>query len=300
MLDLETSPTACSWLDRPTAALAARFVVDVACLSRIDGDLLAPLILTTVAQANQAALLRDAALQQQYGSADAGLPDHLRRPITINAVAHSLALPFETVRRRVGQMAAAGLLIASGEGLIAPQAIVTSAAYLAVQGSRVSRLSRLLADLAQAPGSEVDPALAGAVLQWPRAADRLLADYVLRTYGAMAELAPSVLSRLVLVAAWTHALGPGGMGGDGPPCTVAGLARDLGVPEETVRRHLKALNDDGLCRREPGGWRAVAPPEALERIQQVATLNAADLRQLCRKLQAVCGFAPGGSEAHLT
>lgn len=45
----------------------------------------------------------------------------------------------------------------------------------------------------------------------------------------------------------------------GRPLSVAELARDLGVSEETVRRELRVLEKDGVIIREHGGAR-VAPP----------------------------------------
>ena len=96
---------------RGAARLSIEFVLDVARISRGPGDLLDPLILTAILEANQAAVRRDPQLTRLYGDAQSALPDDLRRPISINALAKSLRLPFETVRRRLQTFVDAGLCV---------------------------------------------------------------------------------------------------------------------------------------------------------------------------------------------
>ncbi len=67
-------------------------------------------------QANNAPLTRDPEARARYGGLDALAPDGERRPVSINAVAASLGLPFETVRRRIRRLAAEQVCVAVGRG----------------------------------------------------------------------------------------------------------------------------------------------------------------------------------------
>ena len=67
-------------------------------------DPLDTLILCTVAVANVAHLNTDTVLSHEYGRFDAPEPADIKRPISRNAVALSLGLPYETVRRRVEKL----------------------------------------------------------------------------------------------------------------------------------------------------------------------------------------------------
>lgn len=105
------------------ARLSVLFVFDVTRISRGEGDLLEPLLLTAILQANQSALPSRPDLQLLYGTGTWALPDEHRRPISVSALAQSLGLPFETVRRRTQALARRGLCVAAPAGLYVPQAL---------------------------------------------------------------------------------------------------------------------------------------------------------------------------------
>lgn len=69
----------------------------------------------------------------------------------------------------------------------------------------------------------------------------------------------------------------GGTGGDGRPpddrlrpISALAIANSLGVPRETVRRHIHRLVEAGACRRVTGGY--IIPEAVLSRPQQQAQL----------------------------
>ena len=81
-------------------------------------DPLDTLILCTVAVANVAHLNTDRQLSHAYAGVDAPEPAEIKRPISRNAVALSLGLPYETARRRVEKLLEAGALVERDGGLI--------------------------------------------------------------------------------------------------------------------------------------------------------------------------------------
>jgi hypothetical protein len=83
-------------------------------------DYLDALIMMAVTQANVAPIIADPALQRRYATYAAIPPDDLRRPISIHATAHSLGLPYETVRRRVTRLALLGVYQIGADGVLVP------------------------------------------------------------------------------------------------------------------------------------------------------------------------------------
>jgi DNA-binding Lrp family transcriptional regulator len=288
-------------LDRrsPEALLALRlsieFVLDVGRVSRGDGDLLDPLILTAILEANQAVIRHDPRLAELYGQPQTALPDDLRRPISINALAKSLRLPFENVRRRVRVWVDEGLCVQLPDGVYVPHAVVTSPSYRAVQAARVERLQLFEGELEDAglltpaaPEARVFPSLA-------RAADRALAGYMLRTCDRVMALAQTPLNGFVLLGLCS--LNAERLSRSRPvfldevesyarPCTTAALARRVDAPDETVRRRLAALGERGLARRQGAGWVAAAPASLVEELDGLVADNIRDLRRLFAQVRA--------------
>src|SRR6185295_13738301 len=77
------------------------FLLDIIEIARGPGQGYDPLILGVVSSASVATVNQDIRLQLAYATVDRPPPDALRRPVSINAIARSLGLPYETVRRRV-------------------------------------------------------------------------------------------------------------------------------------------------------------------------------------------------------
>jgi DNA-binding Lrp family transcriptional regulator len=276
------------------ARASAQFVVDVTRISRGDGDLLQPLLLTVILEANQTRINQDPALQRTYGDLETAAPDELRRPVTFNAVAESLRLPFETVRRRVHGLARDGLCVIGPRGIYVPHAVVTSAAYNAVQSARYARLQgfhdaavRLGVVARSAP-----PAGPPQVSPPVRAADRVVAEYMLRVSDRMMGLTGGAVPGLVfLELACANLAGVSDAQLERPdlaervtPIATLPLARRLGLARETTRRHVMALQARGFVRRHRRGLTAAIPDGARPELTAVASENLANVQRLFARL----------------
>lgn len=264
------------------------FLLDLVEVGRLDREFLDGVLLLTIVQANIAPLTRDADLQLTYGDYDAPPPDELRRRVSVSAIAQSLRLPYETARRHVARLAAAGECEVTPQGVYVPAATLHSPRH---RGTVIAtyellrdfyfRLRSLgaLADLpAPDPAAVLDPASVAPV----RAVVRISSDYVLRMIDLLAIHVGDLVRGLILLAilrANTVHFPDETRGGDdgGPasfvadeerrPVRVAELSARLGVPEETVRRHAARLVKDRLCVRGPDGL--VLPAHVLARPQFV-------------------------------
>ncbi|MDB5442502.1 MAG: hypothetical protein JWP86_2129 [Phenylobacterium sp.] len=276
------------------ARASAEFMIDITQISRTGGDVLQPLLFAAILEANQALINQDLALQLTYGNLEASAPDELRRPVSVNAVAESLRLPFETVRRRIRAMARQGLCVVTPRGVYVPHAAVTSEAYNAIQ---LGRYERLIAfhDTACRLGAVAGPeppaaALAGAVPI--RAANRAIAEYVLRASDGLMALTGGVIPGVIyleLVRANLEPLDDDQLARPDlarrlTPIRALPLAQRLGLPRETTRRHLFALEDRGFCRRSRWGVTATAPQAAHPQIAILLSENLANVQRLFARL----------------
>jgi DNA-binding Lrp family transcriptional regulator len=292
------------WIwDVSRASLA--YVRDTSLISRGDGDLLDPLLFTAILDANMVPVNRDPELRITYGG-DVSAPDHLRRPVSINAVAQSLHLPFETVRRRVSGMAQRGQCVIDPRGVVVPHAAVTSPAYVAIQRARYDRARRFYQALKAAgalPSNGPADTLAPTARPLVRAANRALSAYMLRAANDLIALTGDALSSLILLEltlgntepvadcdlpAW--ASNPLGVA---RPVRIAALAKSLRFSSETTRRHLMGLEAAGFCRRTERGLVAVAPPTVWPELARLMAANLANVHRLfgtLRELQVLAAW----------
>lgn len=265
-------PLAAHWL---MARLSVAFVVDIADIARQGGQVIDPLLITAVIEANVAPINQDPALQLRYGTLDTPPPDELRRPVSINAIAASLGLPFETVRRRLNALAAKGDCVITPKGVLVPSARLADADYQRQSIERYERTKTLYFDLKEnggladmAAGAALPgPALPG--VSWPdpqaalagpppvRLVSRLLSEYYLRALELLGRRVGDPLTGLVLMAlgrANIQDLTPEERAsgvllpeGARKPVRRSQLARQMGLPNETVRRRLLDLEQRGYC-----------------------------------------------------
>jgi predicted transcriptional regulator len=264
--------------------LTVSLMLDLANLRPAEGDFVDALVLTAILQANQAAL-RQPEVRARYGTGEASLPDELRRPISIKAVAESLGMPFETVRRRIRGLTEAGLCRIVDDGVMTLREAVTSPAYLARQRARVARLAQFVRDL-EAAGVAKTRAGAARLTEQVRPADRLLADFMLRGSERLLRLVNNPLDGAILLALWSGALGIG------PRRTEAGLSaqsigRRVQAPSETIRRRLRALQALGLAELIARRWRPAWPPALAETALAIRRQNLGDVRRLLAGLEAL-------------
>jgi DNA-binding IscR family transcriptional regulator len=243
------------------------------------------LLVLAINQANIAPLTRDPDARRAYGDLQHAAPDSARRPATINAIANSLGIPFETARRRLKRLESQGIcIITPGAGVVVPEAWLTSPTYLASVMAAHDRTVRLYADLLT--GDRLDPLPPPAYDVQDgipfRGAARLIADYILRSIESLHRVAGDLPTALALLAVLDAALdAPDAAEGAGfGAASASALARRVRLPGETMRRHLVALIDAGLCVRTDKGLSLA--PDLLSRpeIRHVIEEHAADVQRL--------------------
>lgn len=268
--------------DRVLAALSFNFLLDEIANGIGGLDPLDALLVLAINQANIAPLTRDPEARARYGDIDAPAPDDERRPVSINAVAASLGLAFETTRRRVRRLTACQVCQVSPEGVVAPASFLVSPAYVASVLQGHARLRRFYFELSAAGLLEPLPPPSFDTDKVPvRAAARLLADYLLRAFEGLMRESGNVISSMLLVALLGPALADEGRaGGATRAISVRGVAMRLRLSAETARRHCADLAEDGLCVRTSGG--TLIPEAALERggLRLLLSENAANVQRL--------------------
>jgi DNA-binding Lrp family transcriptional regulator len=279
---------------------ANNFIIDGLTAYRSGRDFTDALILATLVQCNSAPVSADPVLQRRYATYEAVAPDHLRRPISINAIATSLGLPFETVRRRIKR------LIADGGCEVVPEGVRLAAGAMASPGARAgldttSATVRALYERLKANGClELMNLPAPTGPAWSpetppvRIIWRAASDYLLRMMEHLLPNFPSLSRAFIVLAVFrvnTVNLPDAVRGGEGlmpedfvpdsyrRPARASDVATLLGLPHETVRRHLAALVEEERCVRVRDGF--VVPAEVLAR-QNVVNAWGANFRHLSR------------------
>ncbi len=283
---------------RLTNRLSMAYLLDVIAIFRGERQLLDLLLFSTISQANVTAITRQADLQVAYAAPDQPPPDSMRRPVSVNALATSLGLPFETVRRRVKGLVDQGLCRAVEGGVIVPTAVVNSPQYFRDSFRGYERLRAFyyqLRDLGLLKGLPPPSVDLGADMVPLRTVARLSTDYALRVIETMMRALDDLLAGIILIEGvrgniehLPHEV----RGGEGAspedfvpdkhrrPVSITAAAHRLGLPVETVRRHAAELLARGLCVRVTGGL--VVPAEALARPAMIAvtTENLANLHRM--------------------
>jgi hypothetical protein len=205
------------------------------------------LIVMAVNQANIAPLTRDTDARYAYGGLSAPAPDESRRPVSIHAIAMSMQLPFETVRRRVHHLEEVGAVRQEARGVIVPTAYLSSPAYVQDVMVAHGRMRQLYFDLSGQ--SLLDPLPASHYLPTDeapvRAAARLLSDFLLRIADILMRRTHDPVSGLILGAVIVGSLN----GGEPAGVSASEASRRLGLASETVRRRITQLHADGHCQR---------------------------------------------------
>ncbi|URW75664.1 winged helix-turn-helix domain-containing protein [Sphingomonas donggukensis] len=87
-------------------------------------------VLNAIISANIRAVTFDREMAQHYAGIDDAPPDAVRRPVTAASVAQALNLPYPTVRRHIGALAAASLVKRREGGYVVAQATVETEAFV--------------------------------------------------------------------------------------------------------------------------------------------------------------------------
>lgn len=275
------------------------------CLDPVDA-----LILATVIQANVDSITGTPQEQLAYSALAAPPPQAARRRVSISRVADSIDLRFETVRRRIKRLEAAGFMETTRSGVLVPESYFLSpanaAAVVGVDRIAASAFRRLDAIGFFADQALPEPVCVGGEHPY-RAVARLFMTYALRVGAEMRVLAGD-FSDLLLILQLTHLntahLGDGRSGFSGregdalatdaqmQPVSVSALSRSASAPFETTRRRLARLAARGLCQPVDGGY--IVPEQAVRVFaRQLAPLNEMNLIRLyrgCALVGAVAGW----------
>lgn len=111
-----------------------------------DGQVLTALISLAIVQANTTHLEGSGA----YRDLEDLPPDHVRRPVSVLAIANSLGLPYETTRRHIEKMIQSGQATRVDGGVIVPRAALDSPRHRERLQANLVNLRRLVRGLAAA------------------------------------------------------------------------------------------------------------------------------------------------------
>jgi DNA-binding Lrp family transcriptional regulator len=257
-------------------------------------------ILMAVTQSNVELVNRDPIHQLRYAELDSPPADAVRRPISISALAASVGLPFETVRRRILHLAGKGECVVTPNGVIVPSRILTTEVHRRTLIANYA-LTRRLYDRLKASNclhdavSVNDKVVEAGTNQRPiRLVARLSYNHFLRMLEALVSHVGDLTMALILMAVLqentSHLPDPT------PrmqvllpdeakrPVTARKVAARLGFTESAVRRRLAAAVRNGWCKRRRGG--VVLPSSYIGRpeFERVLRLNYSSLLRLFNAL----------------
>lgn len=271
--------------------IANAFTLDLLTIYRGDRDFTDALIL--------------AALMQRKAVGLAGEPEHLRGAISINALAVSLGLPFETVRRRSKRLIAEGLCEAAADGIRISTPLLASEAHHEALHAAYETAQTLYLRLVRANCIQLmslPPPVESALPDGGppvRIVWRATVDYFLRIMELLLPHFSHLTQAFVLqaVAAGNTAELPDTMRGEDrmdvdalvpdsyrKPVRASEVAKRLGAPHETVRRNLAGLVEEGRCKAVQGGF--IVPAAVLAQ-GTVAAAYAPNFQNLRRMFMAL-------------
>ena len=137
-------------VERPLLVFALRVLEQFTALY---GDVTGGTLVAAIVAANVRHVTDDPALARAYASEGAIPPDAERRPLSLRALARSTGIPFETVRRRVDALIAAGIAARGVAGVIVPSAVLGGARHTANNRRIVDHFDALLEQLTTLAGS---------------------------------------------------------------------------------------------------------------------------------------------------
>ena len=278
--------------------LTVAFVLDMVSIARGDRHVLDALLISTITQANIAPILQQGDLQVAYATVEEAVPDELRRPISINALANSMGLPFETVRRRVKGLVDEGICAYRDTGVVLPTSAFTSpervkSGFLAYERLRAFYYQlRDLGLMAMVPPPTVKMEPSALPM---RTAVRLGSQFVLRAIEVLMRTQGDAMKVLILLQVFvSNTEGfttdmAGGSTYEAPdmipdklrrPVRTSTLSRLLGLPQETVRRHVDALVESDSLARVQGGVIVSAESLARTRVRSGIAENIANMQRL--------------------
>jgi hypothetical protein len=292
--------------DRAVARLALGYALRAVhrAAAMIESDILDGVIRIAIADANIRHMSDNPELAWSYNALDRPVPDEMRHPVSINAIAMSLNLPFETTRRRVAGLVKRGICTQGPRGVLATAAGLSSPRSLEIivenfEDLRTLRLAlRAVApDLAlEPPGAAATAAKTHADDEPYRAAGRAAMAFMLRFIEPVHELTGDLLDGIILLTighanalhvATDPALAARYASNETPipdeelkAIPVQALARILNLSFETTRRRVRAMEAAQLVARRADGVYIPASVGASSAMQRVRSSTAGHLQRI--------------------
>lgn len=274
------------------------------------GDILALLIHVAIVQANLGYIDNDPELRERWGDLDNAPPDEACHPVSALAVAASLNLPRETVRRKIRAQIDAGFCAVRGGGVYAPFVVRDRPENRVI----IDRIGRKLADVLRSlarldiGGLKLPEAGGEVLLRKPRRIIRVVSDFNLRTAANLSAMFDGdLVTALVFMglARISNRHLPLDLLADEPgflddsrrvAANAAEVARGIGLPRETVRRRLTILTETGWAVVADHGY--IVPAAALGRPQAVNLLevNLANVQWLIARLRRTGLLVPASPD----
>lgn len=111
------------------------------------GDMLRGVIFLAIVDANVRGLRPEDPPSQTYSEAGDKVPDTLRRPISVHALAIELDLPYETTRRHVNRLMVDQLCVRADTGVVVPAEVLAREDITAALKMNFEHLRQLFVDL---------------------------------------------------------------------------------------------------------------------------------------------------------
>jgi predicted transcriptional regulator len=235
-------------------------------------------IFLAISRANTQAVAVEAQKTGVYSALEDIPPDDLRNPVSVYAVARQIGIPYETARRHVAKLCKAGLCVRTGEGLVIPGEVYRRPAMIKATVQTWRQALGFLADLAAVGVKAASPAPPRPGADVRRQVLRLTTNMFLEAVEVLMarvglDLVHTLLYITIVQANVRHitedpaaAAAYSGLQDVPPdearrPVSVYAVAREMGLPYETARRHIRRMTDAGLLARDAGG--GVWTPSAL-------------------------------------
>jgi DNA-binding Lrp family transcriptional regulator len=265
------TPTLQPLTARLTTRASVALLLDLVKIGRVGRTLNDGAISLSIIQANVGPITNSPELQRAYATLDRPPPDELRRPVSVNAIANALRLPYETVRRRVAYLASQGVCEITPRGVVAPTAVLATPAHRALLEYNSSCLEAFYGRLRDigflgppVPNVERFPADDPPL----RAIARVSSDYVLRLLEYLTRRIGDLVQCLIFLEVLrtnTEGVTDAERGIDHQgdlgylanerrkPISISALSARLDMPTETVRRHVSQMVEAGRLERGPAG-----------------------------------------------
>lgn len=265
---------------RQAVRLGGVFLLDTARLiSRaVDSDLITACVCLAITRANVRDITADAEKSRLYAALEAVPPQELRTPVSVYSVAKDMRIPYETARRHVAKLVKRGLCLRTDDGLVIPSEVHQRPQMMAGVEANWRLTVRFLKDLSACGirGHAPDTAPVGADVR--RQVLRLSIGKFLEAIEALMDrvqldLVHTLLYLTIVQANVRHlseqvspdrpfsALEDIPPDAERRPVSVYALAREMGLPYETARRHVSEMIAAGLAVRSPSG--GVSAPTAI-------------------------------------